>query len=59
MRLFSPPDGRIDGKDRAQWLTPPFDRKVGAVAPSPGTGPRPPRLVLSRPAGSPALRPWR
>jgi hypothetical protein len=28
MRLFGLVDGLIDRRDRAQWLTPPFDRRL-------------------------------
>lgn len=30
MKLFSLPDGAIDRKDRAQWVTPPFDLALAA-----------------------------
>ena len=33
MRLFSLPDGTIDRKDRAQWLTVPFDLAFGSGEP--------------------------
>lgn len=29
MRLFASPDLRVDHKDRALWLTPPFDLPFG------------------------------
>lgn len=32
MKLFSLPDGTVDRKDRAQWLTPIFDMSFGAAA---------------------------
>lgn len=30
MKLFSLPDGTVDRKDRAQWMTPPFDLAFAA-----------------------------
>lgn len=35
MRLFSLPDGTVDRKDRAAWLTQPFDRAYGNSTPPP------------------------
>jgi len=31
VRLFSLPDGQVDRKDRAAWMTPPFDLALGTV----------------------------
>lgn len=35
MRIVNPPDGSIDRKDRAIWLTPPFDRAFANSNPPP------------------------
>ncbi len=58
MKLFSLPDNTIDQNDRAQWVTPPFDKDLTREVIAPGRRVKGklasrPRIVVNQDASVP------